>query len=289
MGSKPSAEEILDKNRKDLTKAIREGDIEAAKAAIDELTAIQPPEGIPSYLNFSSGYGTPLQLAIHFQQPEIFDLILEKGASVNSVDPLRNGPLYTCIDLNAYQYAKKLLTKGADPKIYPKYDLPLFLRAIEAGTEDIAIEFLNYGADPNQIDADKMSALFLASSKGLTKLVKKLIEQGATIDTAEALDAETPLMRAARKGHFDIVKLLVGAGADPLRHDKDGRTAKWHAAEEAHQEIVDFLDKAGDHSEVFNMAPDRVDPTNKDPISKISDDSTTALISSSSNDAVAVS
>ena len=55
----------------------------------------------------------------------------------------------------------------------------------------------------------------------------------------------TALMWAAQKDHAEVVRMLLEAGANVKRKDKDGKLALVHAREKGHSDIVDLLIKAG--------------------------------------------
>ena len=52
-------------------------------------------------------------------------------------------------------------------------------------------------------------------------------------------------MRAEEKGHDEIVKVLIKAGADVNVKNDDGDTALMRAEEKGHDEIVKILKAAG--------------------------------------------
>jgi ankyrin repeat protein len=54
-------------------------------------------------------------------------------------------------------------------------------------------------------------------------VVVQLIEAGADVDKANN-EGETPLFKAAHKGHEAVVKLLIAAKADVDKADNKGRT-----------------------------------------------------------------
>lgn len=56
-----------------------------------------------------------------------------------------------------------------------------------------------------------------------------------------AQHGQTALMLAVSHGRLDMVRLLVGAGADVNIQDEDGSTALMCAAEHGHLPIVGFL------------------------------------------------
>ena len=55
----------------------------------------------------------------------------------------------------------------------------------------------------------------------------------------------TALMWAAQKGHAEVVRMLLEAGANVNRKDKDVKLALVHAREKGDSDIVDLLIKAG--------------------------------------------
>ena len=63
---------------------------------------------------------------------------------------------------------------------------------------------------------------------------------GADVNQADK-DGTTALMVAPKKGHRDVVELLVGAGADVNRADKDGTTAPMSASKKGHRDVVEAL------------------------------------------------
>jgi ankyrin repeat protein len=54
--------------------------------------------------------------------------------------------------------------------------------------------------------------------------VKLLIEKGANLDEDD-IEGRTPLNVASQNGHLEVVRLLVEAGADIAKKDKDGDDA----------------------------------------------------------------
>lgn len=88
-----------------------------------------------------------------------------------------------------------------------------------------------------------MTALHIAGLAGTPDSIEKLLNYSDNVDVnAETTHPATPLFLAARRGHLEIVKLLVEAGADlnyrggPLKE-----TPIMIAAREGHEEIVEYL------------------------------------------------
>ena len=66
-----------------------------------------------------------------------------------------------------------------------------------------------------------LTALIMA---GTAEIAEALLAAGATVNVASAAGV-TPLMRAAGSGRPDVVRVLLGAGADANAKRDDGRSA----------------------------------------------------------------
>ena len=91
------------------------------------------------------------------------------------------------------------------------------------------------------------SALIEAAQEGASDRVRKLLEEGANVNTAsmdyESGEDATPLTAASAAGHTGVVKILLDAGADPYgtRTDYYGDPALVKAAEAGHTDVVRIL------------------------------------------------
>ncbi|MES2463923.1 MAG: ankyrin repeat domain-containing protein, partial [Armatimonadota bacterium] len=61
--------------------------------------------------------------------------------------------------------------------------------------------------------------------EGRAALLTLLLEHGADVNVAAIDTGTTPLMFAAASGDRAVIALLLGAGADPLARDQEGRSA----------------------------------------------------------------
>lgn len=69
-----------------------------------------------------------------------------------------------------------------------------------------------------------------------------MIEKKANLNLGNVRN-RTALSRASYKGHTEIVRMLVNAGADINIKDKYGKTALDYAMERGHKDIVSILKK----------------------------------------------
>ncbi|KAI9244582.1 ankyrin repeat-containing domain protein [Phascolomyces articulosus] len=117
---------------------------------------------------------------------------------------------------------------------------------------------ITQGADPNQVDTIGRNVIHHAAMLGHLDLLELLysmehssdrkeeeVQKGGIVlnwDLSDKWDEWTPLMHAARQGHFPIVQFLVRHGlALKNGRDKQGRTAKDLAGIWNHHDIVNYL------------------------------------------------
>ena len=78
----------------------------------------------------------------------------------------------------------------------------------------------------------------LAVDQGQTETAQLLIDRGADFDH-ENEEGSTPLILAAYGGDWDMTDLLLNAGADPEKANKNGNVAADFTED---QDILDLLD-----------------------------------------------
>jgi len=144
----------------------------------------------------SGNHTTPLVIALLNGQVGLASELLERGADVNAADDYHRAALFAAIDLRNFNHEKygDLPTDGRDP-------LPL-IKAL-----------LTKGANPN--------------TRTETVPVHGLMQFDASWVN---FDGQTPFVRAALSGDIEVMRLLLGSGADPSIATKQGSTALMAAA-----------------------------------------------------------
>ena len=112
-----------------------------------------------------------------------------------------------------------LLKLGADLNVVSDSGYtPLMWSLANGSSEDAAELLLKAGANPDP-DAESRIAiststtpLVLASTNGMTAIVKALLKRNVAVDKVDG-DGWTALKRASNEGHEEIVTLLLKAGA----------------------------------------------------------------------------
>jgi ankyrin repeat protein len=173
-------------------------------------------------------------------------------------------PLMYAARENAFESARTLVEAGADVNASdPEGSTPLLVAIVNAHY-DMASALLEFGADPNQTDLTGTGPLYAAvdmhtmapmvgrpSPKPSGRLVapdviKLLIDKGANpnatlrrpaygkhhdlVGDAFMGEGTTPLMRAARTGDVEVMRILLADGANPAARRKDLSTALFIAA-----------------------------------------------------------
>lgn len=119
--------------------------------------------------------------------------------------------------------------------------LPL---AVRSQKQDVVRLLLQYGVNVNHKSSSGETALYVASQYGFDDIVRTLLDAGGAETALEIHETSrrwTPLFIACVEGHLPVTQLLLAAGADPLRLDRFGWTAKEHAAYRGHLSLAQLL------------------------------------------------
>ena len=187
-----------------------------------------------------------LHISVLLGHEAVVELLLEKGADVDSKDDTGRTPLSWAAENGHEAVVKLLLEKGADVSSKDKYGQTPLSWAAENGLEMVMKLLLEKGADVDSKDKDGQTPLSWAAENGQEAVVKLLLEKGADVDS-KGDTGRTPLSWAAEKGHEAVMKLLLEKGADVDSKDNTGRTPLSWAAENGHEAVMKpLLEKGAD-------------------------------------------
>lgn len=198
-----------------LFKAVLSGHEETVKLLLDKGAEVQvrctEKLGLPWYFRgHSINKLTALHLAAREGFLNIVELLLNRGADINSTDSLKEIPLHASVkhpSIVAY-----LLSKGAQNDfLNNKEQSPLHTAASSECFESVKILVQN-GAKATLKDKDQRTPLHYAAAKNNQEIVKYLLDQGAPINDQD-VEGETSLHRAVSVGSSEIVKFLINNGA----------------------------------------------------------------------------
>jgi ankyrin repeat protein len=135
---------------------------------------------------------------------------------------------------------QELVARGVLLDCYDADRLTPLLLAAQAGHVDTVAVLLKAGADVTKTDHDHRTVLGIAADLGSTEMVKMVLATGMSPDGAD--NPVTPLVRASRRGHVEIMKVLLEAGADPNKEsDCRNSSAIADAARMGHLDAVELL------------------------------------------------
>jgi len=156
---------------------------------------------------------TPLMEAASAGHTDIVRLLIAHGADVNAQSSSGNTPLmYACAGGHE-EVVRVLLEAGANVEDHNENGHTPLMEAASAGHCAVAKILLEFGAGINTHSNEfKESALTLACYKGHLEMVRFLLEAGA--DQEHKTDEmHTALMEASMDGHVEVARLLLDSGA----------------------------------------------------------------------------
>jgi ankyrin repeat protein len=178
----------------------------------------------------SLGEWTPLFYAARENALEAARVLVEGGADLDAADPDGATALVIAI-INAHnEFAEFLLAAGADPNVFDTSGMGALYAAIDmhrlavghgrpnprpAGlldSADVVRLLLEHGADPN------------------AELSSPIIQRQHTFGDFTLGEGATPLLRAAKSGDVEVVRMLLDAGADIQHTMPNGANALMYAA-----------------------------------------------------------
>jgi ankyrin repeat protein len=188
---------------------------------------------------------TALMLAAGKGWLSVVEALLEAGADVAP----RNRKGHTALTLAAHQghsaVVARLRRAGAtDPVDERRFQQAAFLKAASEGDLERLRELLAAGISPDTADPPHPGthALTQAVLRGHVEVVRALLDAGADVN----VDPDSPpIVCAASAGNEAIVRLLLQAGASAQTRGSDGRSALSWACQHDHLMVVCALLEAG--------------------------------------------
>jgi len=165
---------------------------------------------------------TALLWAAHWDDGETLDLLLGAGAKVNAADDHGVTPLTRACENASVPAVTRLLKAGANPNLAQTNGLTPLMVAARTGNLQVVNALLASGADANATTAKtRETALMWAIAERHTEVVRALVGKGADVHP-QPQQAFSPLMAAAKEGDIEIAKILLSAGARVNDTSTDG-------------------------------------------------------------------
>ena len=155
------------------------------------------------------------------------------------LEEAKEGELETAINTQDIAYFKNLINNGKDINEIENEFGQLIPEAAALWGK---LELLKYFA---QNGAKLDGVLLSACGRGRKEIVEYLLTiPGIDIEeTTGSLNKDTPFIATCYGGHLEVAKMLIEAGADINKPDKNGNNALNKAIWGEHKEVINFLQK----------------------------------------------
>jgi ankyrin repeat protein len=150
-------------------------------------------------------------------------------------------PLWIASQHKQLPAVKLLLSSGADVN-GNENEIPLFV-AIQNDADEVALELLNSGADPEKKDQGNETALYLSARHTRPVIFNALLEKGADLYTL-SFYGQSVLPEAAERACLDIVQMILARNPDKKKIQLD--------------RAVKEVDRIMDRLQVWGPAQDRL-------------------------------
>ncbi len=228
---------------------------------------------------------TPLHVC---KDPEIIDMLLERGADLNARDDSANTPLMTAIRFDApEEVIQRLIDRGANINAASSSGYtPLHLSILgknekmfhflaERGADlfavtnsgenamDIAIwmnlpavvpYLFEHGFSPNALSRGGGTLLHETRWDDLEEILDLFLQAGADLSIKEPCYGDTPLHRAVRNNSLNTVEKLVKAGANVNAINFSGSSPLHYAIDYEKEPIAQLLLENGAHIDPINLS-----------------------------------
>ena len=177
--------------------------------------------------------------------------LLAQGASVDMEDENGKTALIAAAYRNNLPIAELLIQAGADVNRQDNTQQSAYLIATSEGYLELLRSTLQAGADVHSTDSYNGTGLIRAADRGHVEIIQELLKTDMEIDHINNL-GWTALLEAIILGdggsqHTEVVRLLVGAGANVNLADSKGTTPLAHARQGGYLQIMEILSTAGAH------------------------------------------
>ena len=201
---------------------VRSSTLEFAKFRFNLATMVNTvlPRGSLTALMLSARQGTL----------ESARVLLDRGASVDLVDPDNTTALVMAIVNGHYDVAALLAERGANPNIADTAGMAAVYAAVDMHTQPLMINRPTRKPSGSIENLDLLETLLARGADPDAGLQTPLLARYHNLGDGQLAAGATPLMRAAKSRDVAAMQMLLDAGADPGRRAANGSTALMFAA-----------------------------------------------------------
>ncbi|RID71111.1 hypothetical protein BRARA_C03069 [Brassica rapa] len=230
-GLKTTVESVKDANKRGaLHFAAREGQTEICRYLLEELK-------LDADTKDEAG-DTPLVHAARQGKVGTAKYLLDHGADPNIASELGATALHHAAGTGEIELLKELLSRGVPVDSQSESGTPLIWAAGHDQKDAVQV-LLEHKANPNAETEDNVTPLLSAVAAGSVACTKLLALARAKANVFAG--GATPLHIAADIGDYELIIILLKAGADPDQKDEEGNRALEVAALRENRTIVETL------------------------------------------------
>jgi len=250
-----------------LSVAVIRGHLKIVRLLIDAVKN-DAHKDVREYVNMKNKYGgTPLSFAAELGCLDMAELLLKEGADVNAVVSNGRTALYYAAHKGHFEIVKLLLEYNADVNNKANDGLTVLHYAAGNGKLEVVELLLRYGANVQDKDNDNCTALHYAALSGHLEVASKIlktIKENVDNDANNKENADkllegcinlentfkdTPFSLAARKGHIEIVKLLLENFINfDVKNSQEHRKIFNHAVQSNNEDVIKLvMEKSGEN------------------------------------------
>lgn len=175
--------------------------------------------------------------------------LIAAGAALEAQDAQGRSALLLAVAGNHVAVAHALLEAGASPNTQAANRDTPWLLAGASGRAEIIAAMLPRKPDLTIRNRYGGNALIPACERAHVEAVKLLLTSGIDVDHVNDLGwtclLEIVILGDGGPRHQQVAKLVLAAGADPSRPDKDGATPLAHARQKGQRAVAALIEQAG--------------------------------------------
>ncbi|AWO96308.1 putative B-cell lymphoma 3 protein [Scophthalmus maximus] len=189
----------------------------------------------------------------------LIHLLLWARKGLDIYNNLRQTPLHLAVITQQADMVDVLLRAGADPAALDRNGQTALHLCSEYDQSECLSVVLSLSSSPMCLEIrnyEGLSPLHLAVLRGHKDLTRMLLDAGADINAMDIKSGQSPLMHAVESNNADMVHFLIESGCDVNSQSYSGNTALHGACGRGQVDTVRLLLKSGADSSLKNYHND---------------------------------
>ena len=192
--------------------------------------------------DLTEGRETPLLLAARYNDEDVVEYLVERGASLDLQDIEDRDAIHHAVMGGKIRNILRLIELGANVLKEDKFNRRSLVHlAAECGHTDVVRLIVEHGADANKASYYGITPIIVASQNGHLETIQVLQKNGCNLHKGDD-EGYLPLHYAAEGDHTDVVKFIIHNGGKVEAKTEKGKTVL-HLA--TRLELVSFLVEEG--------------------------------------------